>query len=298
MLYSCVKDDEDSVEAMQFTMPFSQIVDLEGIDERYNCSVQADVISCETEPRSDGDGNSKIAECTLSILITCSAYRTANVDLAVDEYSTSYKTDSTRSDIRIELPSQSVNSSAVIKSSIDYGDGGIDCIYDVWCSVGNVNARPDPENARIVINGNAVYTVMARNADGIPIMLEKEEPFTANVPAENITEMSVADIKLTPVSCSYNLASDSSIEAKTEIRITGEIENSMNIKGITEISVDENEPVNRNCSYALKLYFTDDNEDLWEIAKKYGTSVSAIMEENDIEDDTVSGKGMILIPIV
>ena len=72
----------------------------------------------------------------------------------------------------------------------------------------------------------------------------------------------------------------------------------MNIKGITEISVDENEPVNRNCSYALKLYFTDDNEDLWEIAKKYGTSVSAIMEENDIEDDTVSGKGMILIPIV
>lgn len=298
MLYSCVKDDEDSVEAMQFTMPFSQIVDLEGIDERYNCSVQADVISCETEPRSDGDGNSKIAECTLSILITCSAYRTANVDLAVDEYSTSYKTDSTRSDIRIELPSQSVNSSAVIKSSIDYGDGGIDCIYDVWCSVGNVNARPDPENARIVINGNAVYTVIARNADGIPIMLEKEEPFTANVPAENITEMSVADIKLTPVSCSYNLASDSSIEAKTEIRITGEIENSMNIKGITEISVDENEPVNRNCSYALKLYFTDDNEDLWEIAKKYGTSVSAIMEENDIEDDTVSGKGMILIPIV
>ena len=139
---------------------------------------------------------------------------------------------------------------------------------------------------------------MARNADGIPIMLEKEEPFTANVPAENITEMSVADIKLTPVSCSYNLASDSSIEAKTEIRITGEIENSMNIKGITEISVDENEPVNRNCSYALKLYFTDDNEDLWEIAKKYGTSVSAIMEENDIEDDTVSGKGMIRIPIV
>ncbi|MDE7304123.1 MAG: LysM peptidoglycan-binding domain-containing protein, partial [Oscillospiraceae bacterium] len=37
---------------------------------------------------------------------------------------------------------------------------------------------------------------------------------------------------------------------------------------------------------------------LWEIAKKYGTSVAAIMEENDIEDDMVSGKGMILIPIV
>ena len=298
MLYSCVKDGEDSVEAMQFTLPFSQIVDLDGIDERYNCTVQAEVISCEIEPRSDGDGNSKIAECTLSILIICSAYRTASVDLAVDEYSTAYKTDSEKSDVRIELPSQPVNSSAVVKGTLDYSDGGIDCIYDVWCSISGVTARPDAENGQIVINGNASYTVMARNRDGIPIVLEKEEPFTANVPAEGITEMSVADVKLSPVSCSYNLASDSSVEAKVEIRIVGEIENSMNIKGITEIAVDENEPVNRNCNYALKLYFTDENEDLWEIAKKYGTSVAAIMEENDIEDDMVSGKGMILIPIV
>ncbi|MDE5991816.1 MAG: DUF3794 domain-containing protein, partial [Oscillospiraceae bacterium] len=289
---------EDSVEAMQFTLPFSQIVDLDGIDERYNCTVQAEVISCEIEPRSDGDGNSKIAECTLGILITCSAYRTANVDLAVDEYSTAYKTDSEKADVRIELPSQPVNTSIVVKGALDYSDGGIDCIYDVWCSVSGVTARPDAENGQIVINGNASYTVMARNSDGIPIVLEKEEPFTANIPAEGITEMSVADVKLSPVSCSYNLASDSSVEAKVEIRIVGEIENSMNIKGITEIAVDENEPVNRNCNYALKLYFTDENEDLWEIAKKYGTSVAAIMEENDIEDDMVSGKGMILIPIV
>lgn len=298
MLYSCVKDGNDCAEAMQFTLPFSQIIDMDGIDDRYNCTVRAEVVSCDIEPRSDGDGNSKVAECSLGILISCSAYRTANAELAVDEYSTAYKTQSEKSAVRIELPPQPINTSAVVKGALDHGEGGIDRIYDVWCTVSGVTSCPDTENGQLSISGNADYTVMARDSEGVPIMLEKEEPFTVSVPVEGITETSSANIKLVPVSCSYNLASDSGVEAKAELRITGDIENNMTINGITDIVVDEEEPINRSGNYALKLYFTDENEDLWEIAKKYGTSVSAIMEENEIEDDTVSGTGMILIPIV
>ncbi len=298
MLYSCLKDGADCAEAMQFTLPFSQIVDMDGIDERYNCSVRAEVVSCDIEPRADGDGNSKVAECSLDIFIDCSAYRTANAELAVDEYSTSYKTQSEKEDVKIELPPRPINTSAVVKGSLQCGDGGIDRIYDVWCAVSGVTARPDTENEQLLISGNADYTVMARSAEGEPIVLEKEEPFTVTVPAEGIEETSCANVSLVPVSCSYNLASDSGVEAKAELRVTGDIENSMTINGITDIVVDEEEPINRGGNYAMKLYFTDGNEDLWDIAKKYGASVSAIMEENDIEDDTAAGKGMILIPIV
>lgn len=298
MLYSCQKDDTDSVEAMQFTLPFSQIVDLEGIDERFVCSVDTEIVSCDIEPRSDGDGNSKVANCTVVLLVDCSAYRTVSAELAVDEYSTSYKTDSIRSDIKIEVPPRQINASCVVKGSMEYSDGGIDCIYDVWCSIGSVTAKPDPQNGNIVINGNAVYSVMAKNSSGEPVMIEKEEPFTASVQAEGLNEFSAVDIKLTPVSCSYNLASDNSIEAKAELKITGEITGTVNICGISELTVDENEPLKKSGDYAIKLYFADENEDLWEIAKKYGTSVAAVMEENEIDDDIISGKGMILIPIV
>lgn len=297
MLYSCVKDGEDSVESMQFTLPFSQIIDLEGIDERFACTVESEIVCCDIEPRSDGDGNSKVACCTAVILITCSAYRTASAELAVDEYSTAYKTECVKSDVKIELPPQPISSSCVVKASLEHTDGGIDCIYDVWCTVSSVYAKADPENNCIVINGNALYSVMAKSG-GEPVLLEKEEPFTASVPAEGLTENSAAEVKLIPVSCSYNLASDSSVEAKAELKITGEITATANICCITELNVDENETVEKSGDYALKLYFADDKEDLWEIAKKYGTSVAAIMEENDIQDDTVTGGGMILIPIL
>ncbi len=298
MLYSCKKDDSDSIEAMQFTLPFSQIIDLEGIDERFVCNVDPEIISCEIEPRSDGDGNSKIAECTISLLIVCSAYRQASAELAVDEYSTSYKTESQRSEIKIELPPQQINSSCVVKCSMEYGDGGIDRIYDVWCSVNGVAAKPDTENGNIAVNGNVSYCVMAKSSEGEPVIIEKDEGFSVNIPAENINEFSRAEVKLVPVSCSYNLASDNSIEAKTELKITGEITGTVNVSCITDLNIDENESVKKNSNYALKLYFAEENEDLWEIAKKYGTSVSAIIDENEIEDDKLSGKGMILIPIV
>ncbi len=298
MLYSCKKDDSDSIEAMQFTLPFSQIIDLEGIDERFVCSVEPEIISCEIVPRSDGDGNSKIAECTISLLIICSAYRQASAELAVDEYSTLCKTDSQRSDIKIELPPQQINSSCVVKCSMEYGDGGIDRIYDVWCSVNGVSAKPDTENGNIAVSGNVSYCVMAKSGAGEPIIIEKDESFSVNIPAENINEFSRAEVKLVPVSCSYNLASDNSIEAKAELKITGEITGTMNVSCITDLNIDENSSVKKNSGHALKLYFADENEDLWEIAKKYGTSVSAIVEENEIEDDKLCGKGMILIPIV
>lgn len=50
--------------------------------------------------------------------------------------------------------------------------------------------------------------------------------------------------------------------------------------------------------YAVRLYFGSEGESLWDIAKKYGTSVSAVMEENELSEDGLTGNRMILIPIV
>ena len=39
-------------------------------------------------------------------------------------------------------------------------------------------------------------------------------------------------------------------------------------------------------------------EDIWEIAKRYSTSVRSIMEENDLDEERLTKSGMLLIPIV
>ena len=54
----------------------------------------------------------------------------------------------------------------------------------------------------------------------------------------------------------------------------------------------------RDGDYAIKLYFGVENEDVWEIAKRYSTSVEAVMEENELSGDKLGEGGMLLIPIV
>lgn len=298
MLYTCMKESIDSVESMQFTLPFSQIVDFDGVDERFDSAVETEVISCDLEPHTDIDGNNKIVECTLVLLITCQAHRIATIDLVMDEYSTSYKSNSTKSDVKLELPPQPVNMSHVVKGALEYNDGGLDCIYDVWCSVPSFTAKPDPENEQLVVNGVVSYTVMARNNDGTPVVLDKDEQFAVNIPWNGVNDSTIAELKIQPVSCSYNMASDNTVEAKAELRITGNVLNSMYVPVVTDIAVNEDEPVKRDGDYALKLYFADENEDLWEVAKKYGTSIGAIMDENEIDNEILPKAGMILIPIV
>jgi len=47
----------------------------------------------------------------------------------------------------------------------------------------------------------------------------------------------------------------------------------------------------------VKLYFGIENENVWDIAKRYSTSVDAVMEENELNGEKLENGGMLLIPI-
>ena len=46
------------------------------------------------------------------------------------------------------------------------------------------------------------------------------------------------------------------------------------------------------------LYYADQGEDVWEIAKAYRTSASRIVEENDLAGNVLEKRRMLLIPAV
>ena len=46
----------------------------------------------------------------------------------------------------------------------------------------------------------------------------------------------------------------------------------------------------------LTLYFANKNEDVWEIAKKFSTDMSLIMEENDLTSQIIDCQRVLLVP--
>ena len=51
-------------------------------------------------------------------------------------------------------------------------------------------------------------------------------------------------------------------------------------------------------SPALTVYYCEGGEKIWDIAKRYSTTVELIKRENGIDGDTVAKKRMLLIPCV
>ncbi|MDR0947795.1 MAG: DUF3794 domain-containing protein [Ruminococcus sp.] len=297
LLYTCIKDGIDSIDSVQFNMPFSQIIDLEGVDERYEVAAPAEIVSCDVSPTTDETGNATGAEISLGMIIPVTAYRVATVDVVTDEYSTAFDTESTKNDIKIEMIPQDINAAASVKTTAEYNEGELECIYDVWATSANTVSRVNPETSTVDISGNLIFTAIAKNTDGFTAVIEKDEPYEISIPVENISEYSTADLKVVPISCSFNLSSGNSIDAKAELKIIGTVQNAQKVSVVTDISVDEESPRLRDKDYAVKLYYPDSYEELWDIAKKYGTSVEAIAEENDLEDGCAACK-MLLIPIV
>ena len=231
-------------------------------------------------------------------MLECSAVKVVATELVTDVYSTAYKCDFSSSPLKIQQCPTSLNELFQEKTTIENSEGTIECVYDAWCIAKNINSRVDPETKSLIISGMIQYCVMIKSENAMAAMLEKDEAFEHTIQIDEISQFSHAEPVVETVSCSYTLSSSNAVSLKSDIRITGCLYTSSGCEAVTEVGFDEETKITRDGDYALKLYYGVENEDIWEFAKKYCTSVSAIMEENDLESDRLTQSGMLLIPIV
>lgn len=297
LLYSCEKDG-GAVEPISFSMPFSQIIDIDGIDDTFDCTVTPEVVSCDITPTADKNAENRIIKCEIELRLICSAVKTASVMLGTDAFSTVYPCSVLVSEIKAEQIPIIYDESFRHSAKISEGDSVPQTIYSMWCTPKNINTRLSDDGNSVIISGMLTYSMASRDNAGMIIMPDKDEAFeeTIKIP-ENITGCTVsAEISIRDVS--YNISSEGILSAKSDISAKISVYSCSSINALTDISVDESVKKQRDGDYAIKLYFGIENEEVWDIAKRYSTSVNAVIEENDLSGDRLESGGMLLIPIV
>lgn len=309
ILYTASAGFEDEnvpcVQTMQFTLPYSQLIEMEGLDERCDCRITPRVISCDVTPKAemseDGDPQSKILECEVMMLFECTAVRMAVCDIAADEYSTAYRTSHVCVPVRIPKEPITVDCTYSVKGSCAGSDEPVSVIYDAWCSSSKL--RPTISGGKVTVSGNAVLCIMGETAEKEPVICETEVPVEIDVAAEAGLDLSmvsdIADTEFTfPVlSVSYNLTPENTAEVKAEIGVRGRISDYTPMEVITDITAEDEIDVPEGSDCALRLYFAEEGEELWDIAKRYRASVAAVAEENDLDSDRIKESRMLLIPM-
>lgn len=294
ILYACERDGDGSLEPLSFTLPFSQMLDVDDIEEQDTCTLSCTVASCDLQAAADGSGDIRSLRCEAELRVHCDAVRIRSESLLCDAFSTEHPcTCQTLGLLTSEAPVP-FSEMQVCSTRIPCTDGAPDCVYDAWCEVRSING--ELADGEVLLTGMLRWCVLVREADGMPRLLESEEPFEHRFSPAVLGSDDRLSVRARVGNCAYTLSGASEVTLKAELRMEGTTTHCSRVQVLSGITLDET--TTQPHDFALKLYYASAGEPLWDIAKRCHTSVEAILEENDLAQDTLTESGMLLIPIV
>lgn len=294
LLYACERDGDGSLEPLSFTLPFSQLLDLEGLEEQDDCRVTCSLVSCDLKPSADSGGDVRGLRCEAELRVQCRAVRTATEQLVCDAFSTEHPCTCRTVELMTEGAPVPFSEMQVCSARLSCTDGELDCVYDAWCEVPGLTS--ELSGGEVLLTGMLRWCVLVRETGGMPRLLEREEPFEHRFSPGGMCPDDTLQVTAHAENCSYTLTSGSEVSLKSELRMEGAVTHCQKTAVLADIDVQEEQT--HSHSFALKLYYGKAGEPVWDIAKRCHTSVDAIMEENDLTQEVLTDSGLLLIPIV
>lgn len=287
-------DSSNDPKSVKFSLPFSQICDVEGLDDRYDVFVNACVTGCDLRPLSKTDSQS--VECELAIAINCIAMKFESTLLATDAFSTEYETSIELDSAKIECMPQTVDDTHKVKATLTYSEGGIRSVISAGTEVGKISISHTSGKDEAIVSGSVKIYAFAKNDSDKLIYLETSLPFEYKI-ALSCKGFYGAEICACPGTASYNINSSNAMDVISEIKLSGYVFEANEYEYINMINVDDGISVTEDGDCAIKLYFAQAGESVWNIAKRCHASSKAILDENNIDGDVIDTDSMILIPI-
>ncbi|MBQ8966186.1 SPOCS domain-containing protein [Ruminococcus sp.] len=291
VLYACIdKSGEDSVDDLRFTLPFSQIIDMDGVDDSFTVNAAVTPAGCTF---TAGKGEEKTAEWELDLNVYCTAEKYGTGAAVTDVFSTAYECEA-EGYVSIPAPTgDTVRLTAAAECTLSAPDGTVGQIHD--CCGECTKPAIVCEEGRYRLTGNVSCHVLGEGSEGGIFCTEGQCAYEAEVSLPEGGQISEASAEVT--GCSYYLGEGGSIRARADIRLMYRVTGGGGTKLVGGIKLDREKPLNKDRSCAIRLCRCGEGEDIWDIAKRCRTSVEAIMEDNELAEDTdtVGGGRLIII---
>lgn len=282
-------------EKMSADIPISAILDINGITDRHKTFAELCTLSMELISRPD----SGLISCELLVMSRVRAKSDDTATIATDVYSTDYETGFSSENLRIPSNPRTISQNITARSVIECDRGEIRSVWDVSSDLRNPVCRPNA-NGELTLSGQLYINAYGKTADGMPFSLEKQEVLEQTVSAAADPAASI-DFNACVTDTSFSIKSDGSLDVTSTIAFDACLNDISSVEAINSVSINEEMPKEKTDEFALRICYSDSSTDCWSIAKKYNTTVRAIMEENDMDESSDCDtplSGMIIIPTV
>lgn len=275
--------------ASQESLPFSQVLEMEGSGEDTDCQVSAVVTEFQWHPWEE---DPRELEVTLELLAQAQVHSRRPVRLLQDLYSTGWRMDVDRELQELcRLEDASVRTQSV-RELLETGEA-VRSVVESRLSLGQV--RQSREGDELVLAADAFVTVLYLDENEQVQCVKKSLTAACRV---NCSEAA---------KCTCRCSAPGEVFAApaaggVEVRFQTEFHCMLTVKSVVpcvcSAQFGEARGSGETARPSVVLRLAGPGEGLWDIAKSYGTTIEQIVQANELEsEETPLGK-MLLIPRV
>lgn len=292
MLY--IADERSKrTELLSHSLPISQIIDIEGIDDTDKCKVTLKLSALDLSLRSDSNGELRLADIIAKISVTAVSSQNTSLQIIKEAYSIKCALETEKQNMTFTSLGENINDVFLLRESLDVASVGANEVIDMW--INSVASSSSIDGKKLRIFGSISLSMLIIDASHQVAYLERQVEF------ENIYDLNESyigakcDVNIGINAIDYASNGSDSIDVKIELRSDIDVYRAINKNIIVNLTPNEMDKETPD-SCVLTVYFCDENESIWDIAKKYNTTVEAIINENELESETITRSCILMIP--
>lgn len=283
--------NKNTVECFEVTLPFTEIADAKGLNEDMEMMLMASSEDLCVKVYANDEAKERNIDVTGYMHFNLTAFERNNAGIVCDAFCPDFKEECTYEEINYSDISKGLKDTYSYKETVSLSDTDVLEICDVSAKVYNKEAVL--ESGKVNITSDIIYDILYKSSNGIKCE-RKISPFNFIQHSPDTKKYDTVELSCEVINVSYMIASANSVEIRSNILFESHLLKEEKINAITEIKADKNE----KCSLGrapIVTYFPQGREELFDIAKRYRTTVCALKELNSLTDDFVKEGEFIII---
>ncbi len=286
------RTEQQSVSSASSELPFSQIMEISEMPENAATTVMIQISGMDYHIGGDENPDDR-HKITLAVYLHAQAYVRCQIPFQYicDVYSTMYDVKQTMAGLQCTGKIDRVQKRQSVRQMIEVGVVP-SSVLSASVTFDEVNVSREEQVA--VLQTMAHVKILFLDEGNVPLVAERQVECSckAEVPADSACTAQVhygGDLSTS--------ISASGIEVRFSADFTAEASERKQLLGLTDMTIDTDTPKDTSQLPSIVLKVFDEDESLWDIAKRYSTTVEVIRAANDMTEECACNAGqMLLIP--
>ena len=269
-------------------LPFSQIMEVEGVSETAAASMRLQLTGCDLQI---GGGEGHQIEVTLYLHAMALLWEEKELTLLGDLYSTAYETTYEASPLPLTSYRETMEQRQNVRETLEIGVVA-DSILALSVTCGAVSAVR--ENGGVTLRTGAAVRALYQDEGGVPLITERCIDVTCQ--PELPKDCHVTARAVCPEEIQGNLT-ERGIEVRFPVEFRIEAASCVDRVCISSAELDQETPKETQGTPSLVLRYLQSRETAWDLAKAYNTTIRAIFAANQLkEGEELPREKLLLIP--